>query len=64
MPDLKRFPMKFDPSYSNEIDFYVFHTKASSKHQYILEAIQEKIERDKYLLKLRGIVYIQEAVGD
>lgn len=42
----KTFPMRFNIKYSAVIDRAVFYTKAGSKHEYILEAINEKIERD------------------
>lgn len=44
--DVKTFPLRLDSNFSNVIDKAVFFTKTSSKHQYVLDAIKEKIERD------------------
>lgn len=44
---IKRFPLRLEEEFSTEIDNCVFYTKYSSKHQYIIDAIKEKIERDK-----------------
>lgn len=44
--DFKRFPLRLEKVFSDEIDRCVFHSKALSKHQYILDAIKEKVARD------------------
>jgi hypothetical protein len=47
------FPLRLDKKFSEQIDNLVFFTKAPSKHQYILDAIAEKMERDK--IQLEGL---------
>lgn len=42
----KTFPLRLKKDFSEEIDNVVFLTKAESKHQYIMNAIKEKMERD------------------
>lgn len=44
---VKKFPLRLEISFSKEIDSYVFYTESPSKHQYIIDAIKEKIARDK-----------------
>jgi hypothetical protein len=44
---VKRFPVKLESTFSQAIDDCVFYTKSPSKHQYILDAIREKVDRDK-----------------
>ncbi|WP_179089098.1 hypothetical protein [Paenibacillus odorifer] len=48
--DIKTFPLTLEIPFSKEIDAYVFYTNADTKHQYIVDAIKEKIERDKLAL--------------
>ncbi|MGG4105119.1 hypothetical protein AAXB25_14480 [Paenibacillus lautus] len=62
MSGVKRFPVRLKDSFSEEIDWVIFHMNSASKnstskHQYILDAISEKMERDKDALKKKGIVY-------
>ncbi|TVX85961.1 hypothetical protein [Paenibacillus agilis] len=45
--DVKIFPLRLEPTFSKEVDTLVFYTDADSKHQYILDAIIEKMERDR-----------------
>lgn len=47
----KVFPLRLSEGLSQKIDWFVFHTKASSKHQYIIDAINEKMQRDKAQLE-------------
>lgn len=44
--DVKTFPLRLENSFSTTIDKAVFFTDADSKHQYILDAVREKIKRD------------------
>lgn len=43
---IKTFPLKLEDRFNEIIDKSVFFTKAPTKHQYIIEAIREKVERD------------------
>mgnify|MGYP003812178593 FL=1 len=54
--NFKKFPIRLDRSFSEEVDKCVFYTKSPSKHQYILDAIKEKVERDKAKLKEQQII--------
>jgi Leu/Phe-tRNA-protein transferase len=49
--DFKNFPIRLNLAFSNDIDNCVFYTKSASKHQYILDAIREKVDRDKEKFK-------------
>lgn len=44
--NIKTFPLRLNSKYSAIIDRAVFYTRAESKHSYIVQAIQEKMERD------------------
>lgn len=57
------FPLRLVNESSEEIDWYVFHTGSKSKHQYILDAIAEKIAKDKANLKEKGLAYDEKANG-
>jgi hypothetical protein len=54
-PIIKRFPLRLKSDFSEEIDSCVFYSNAPSKHQYIIEAIREKVERDKVTYKKSAI---------
>lgn len=42
----KTFPLRIDEELNDVIDTTVFLTKAKSKHQYIINAVKEKLYRD------------------
>lgn len=50
MVKIKTFPLKLDPALDDEINSFVFHTKAKSKQKYIIDAVREKMERDAVIL--------------
>ncbi|MCY9545273.1 hypothetical protein M5X02_32105, partial [Paenibacillus alvei] len=51
--DIKTFPLRLEYNFSKEIDALVFYTDSPSKHQYILDAINEKMSRDRNSQKMR-----------
>lgn len=48
----KRFPLRLSEDFSNRIDKFVYHTPARSKHQYIIQAVIEKMESDQLKYKI------------
>lgn len=53
--DIKTFPLRLKEDFSIEIDTCVYQLKtiskiSISKHQYILDAVREKMDRDKEVI--------------
>lgn len=48
----KTFPLRLEVAFSDDIDKVVFHTKSPSKHEYIMEAIRDKVKKDFERLNL------------
>jgi hypothetical protein len=44
--NIKRFPLKLEVNFSEEVDSCVFYSKSPSKHQYIIDALREQVKRD------------------
>jgi hypothetical protein len=40
------FPLRLNADLNEEIDTAVFFTKAKSKHEYVINAVKEKLQRD------------------
>lgn len=44
--EYKTFPLKLPNSFNDKIDKAVFFSETPTKHQFILDAIKEKLEND------------------